>query len=301
MTPTTLARWQIHFCVLLWGITAILGKLISLPALPLVWWRMLFVVLALLLFPQVWKGLRAMSLANFLKYLGIGAIVALHWLTFYGAIKLSNASVGATCIAMAPAFIAFIEPWIAKRPFSWREFGFGIAVLPGIALVVGGVPLNYHAGIVAGALSALGVALFSSLNKRMSGRGDALTVTAIEMGAGVLTLSVLAPLMRWIFPPFDGSLLLAPSAHDLWLLLALSILCTLVPFALSLVALHHLSAYTVQLVINLEPVYAIVIAALFLGETHELTPLFYAGVAIVLAAVFLQPLLSHKDAAQRKD
>ncbi len=294
MHPTTLARWQIHFCVLLWGITAILGKLISLPALPLVWWRMLFVVLVLLLFPQVWKGLRTLGANNLLKYAGIGAIVALHWLTFYGAIKLSNASVGATCIAMAPAFIAFIEPWIARRAFSWRELFFGVAVLPGIALVVGGVPLGYRAGIIAGALSALGVAVFSSLNKRMSGRGDALTVTAIEMGAGVLTLSLLAPLMHWIFPPFDGPLLLVPSAHDLWLLLALSILCTLVPFALSLVALHRLSAYTVQLVINLEPVYAIIIAALFLGETHELTPKFYAGVAIVMAAVFLQPVFAHR-------
>jgi len=97
---TTRALWQIHLCVLLWGFTAILGKLITLPALPLVWWRMLIVVAALALLPRVWRGVRAMPLRTRWAYAGIGALVALHWLTFYGAIKLSNASVAATCIAL---------------------------------------------------------------------------------------------------------------------------------------------------------------------------------------------------------
>src|SRR5690242_12764861 len=103
------ALLQIHFCVLLWGVTAILGKLISLPALPLVWWRMLFVVVALMLLPRVWRGLRALTARLLLAYAGVGALVALHWLTFYGAIKLANASVAATCIALAPAFTSLVE------------------------------------------------------------------------------------------------------------------------------------------------------------------------------------------------
>ncbi|RBI56460.1 EamA family transporter, partial [Xanthomonas oryzae pv. oryzae] len=107
--PTTdlrKAQLQIHFCVLLWGITAILGKLITLQALPLVWWRMLIVVVALALWPRVWRGLRGVSWRVVLGYCGIGALVALHWLTFYDAIKLANASVAATCIALAPVFTA---------------------------------------------------------------------------------------------------------------------------------------------------------------------------------------------------
>ncbi|MCA0394710.1 MAG: DMT family transporter, partial [Proteobacteria bacterium] len=139
MTPHAKALWQIHLCVLLWGFTAILGKLITLPALPLVWWRMGLVVLALLLVPRVWRGLRALPPKLLLAYAGVGTLVALHWLTFYGAIKLANASVAATCMALATVFTALIEPMVARRRFSRRELVLGLAVLPGVALVVGGV------------------------------------------------------------------------------------------------------------------------------------------------------------------
>ena len=292
MTTTAKAQLQIHFCVLLWGFTAILGKMITLPALPLVWWRMLLVVAALALVPSVWRGLRAMPPRLALAYCGIGALVALHWLTFYGAIKLANASVAATCIALAPAFTAVIEPWLTRRPFSMRELAFGVGVLPGVALVVGGVPDAMRAGVAVGALSALLVAVFGSLNKRMVEHGDPLTVTALELGAGTLLLTLLAPLMPMLFPSFAGDLLAIPGLRDGALLLVLSLLCTLLPFALSLVALRHLSAYAVQLVTNLEPIYAILLAIVLLGEQRELTRLFYLGVAIILAAVFLHPLLN---------
>ena len=285
------AQLQIHFCVLLWGFTAILGKMITLPALPLVWWRMLLVVAALAVLPTVWRGLRAMPLRTLLAYSGIGALVALHWLTFYGAVKLANASVAATCIALAPAFTSVVEPWLTRRPFSMRELAFGLAVLPGVALVVGGVPEGMRMGIAVGALSALLVALFGSLNKRMVDGSDPLTITGVELGAGTLLLTALAPAMPFLFPAFAGDLLIVPGLHDALLLIALSLVCTLLPFALSLVALRHLSAYGVQLVTNLEPVYAIVLAIVLLGEQRELTPLFYLGVAIILVAVFLHPLL----------
>ncbi len=294
MTPTAKAQLQIHFCVLLWGFTAILGKMISLPALPLVWWRMLLVVVALALLPRVWRGLRAMPPRLLLAYSGIGALVALHWLTFYGAIKLANASVAATCIALAPAFTSVVEPWLAKRPFSPRELAFGLAVLPGVAMVVGGVPDTMRTGVAVGAVSALLVALFGSLNKRLVDHGEPLTITAVELGAGTLLLTVLAPLMPIVFPSFAGDLLVLPGLWDGALLLGLSLLCTLLPFALSLIALRHLSAYSVQLVTNLEPIYAILLAIVLLGEQRELTPLFYLGVAIILAAVFLHPLLGRK-------
>lgn len=296
MTPTTKAQVQIHFCVLLWGFTAILGKLISLPALPLVWSRMLIVVVALTLLPKVWRGLRAMPARLLWSYAGIGVLVALHWLTFYGAIKLANASVAATCIALATVFTALIEPKLAKRPFSKRELALGVAVLPGVALVVGGVPHEMRAGIAVGALSALLVALFSSLNKRLVEHGDPLTVTALELGAGTLALTALAPVMPLLFPAFAGELLVLPGARDAVLLVILSLVCTLLPFALSLVALRHMTAFAAQLAINLEPVYAIVLAIALLGEQRELTGLFYVGVAIILSAVFVHPLISRPRA-----
>jgi drug/metabolite transporter (DMT)-like permease len=289
MPPVSKARLQIHFCVLLWGFTAILGKLITLPALPLVWWRMLLVAVALLLMPKVWRGLIAMPARLRWAYAGIGVLVSLHWLTFYAAIKLSNASVGATCIALGPVFLALIEPWIAKRKFDPRELLIGIAVVPGVALVVGGVPTGMRLGIVVGACSALLVALFSSFNKRLVDHGDPLTVTCIELGTGTLFLTVLAPLL-----PHSGAAFVLPGWHDTWMLLALSFGCTLLPFALALVALRHLSAFGTQMVTNLEPVYAIVLAIVLLGEQHELGLRFYLGVAVILAAVFVHPLLNRQ-------
>ena len=290
MHPVNQARLQIHFCVLLWGFTAILGKLITLPALPLVWWRMLLVTGALLLVPRVRRQLRAMSWRLIGAYAGIGVLVSLHWLTFYAAIKLSNASVGATCIALGPVFLAFIEPWIAKRRFDPRELLIGVAVVPGVVMVVGGVPVDMRIGIAVGVLSALFVAFFGSLNKRLVEHGDPLTVTFIELGTGTVFLTLLAPLI-----PHAGPAFMLPGTHDALLLLALSFGCTLLPFALALVALRHMSAFGTQMVTNLEPVYAIVLAIVLLGEQHELDHWFYAGVVVILAAVFVHPLLRRKQ------
>ncbi len=292
VTPTRTAWLQIHFCVILWGFTAILGKLISLPALPLVWWRMLLVVALLMLLPRVWRGLRAMSSRLRWSYAGVGVLVALHWLTFYAAIKLSNASVGATCMALGTVFTALIEPWLTGKRLSKREVGLGVAVLPGVALVAGGVPDGMLIGVVVGTVSALFVALFSSLNKRLVEHGDALSVTALEMAAGVAALTVIAPLSGLLSPAFGGDPFVMPDLRDGVYLFTLAVACTLIPFALSLMALRHLTAFGAQLAVNLEPIYAIALAILLLGEQRELTPQFYLGVAIILGAVLIYPLLA---------
>ena len=289
MGSTRTAHWQIHACVFLWGFTAILGKLISLPALALVWWRMLLVSAALLALPRVWSGLRALPPRLLRAYAGIGVLVALHWLTFYGAIKLANASVAVTCIALAPVFLALVEPRIAGRRLDWRELLFGLAVVPGVAMVVGGVPRGMHLGIAVGVLSALLVALFGAWNKRLVDRADPLTVTCLELGAGMLFLGAVAVAGALVLPA-STPVVSVPGPRDAVLLLVLALACTLLPFALSLVALRRLSAFQAQLAVNLEPVYAIVLAILLLGEQRELTPAFYAGVALVLAAVFAHPL-----------
>ncbi len=291
-TAATRTAWlQIHFCVILWGFTAILGKLISMPALPLVWWRMLLVVVLLLLVPRVWRGLRAMPARLLWSYAGVGVLVALHWLTFYAAIKLSNASVGVTCMALGTVFTALIEPWLTGKRLSKRELALGLTVLPGVALVVDGIPDGMIIGVVVGTISALLVAFFNSLNKRLVEHGDALSVTALEMAAGVAAITLIAPLSGMLSPAFGGNPFLLPDLHDGAYLVLLAVACTLVPFVLSLLALRHLSAFGTQLAVNLEPVYAIALAMLLLGEQHELTPRFYLGVAIILGAVLIYPLL----------
>lgn len=292
MSPTTRAQLQIHLCVLLWGFTAILGKLITLPALPLVWWRMLLVAVALALVPRVWRGVRGMPRRLLVAYAGVGVLVALHWLTFYGAVKLANASVAATCMALATVFVAMVEPKLAGRRFSRAELALGVAVLPGVALVVGGIPDGMRIGVAVGALSALFVALFGSLNKRLVEHADPLVVTALELGAGAAALTLLAPLMPMLFPAFAGPLFVLPGAADAGYLVLLAFACTLFPFALSLVALRHMSAFAAQLAVNLEPVYAIVLAIVLLSEQQELSLPFYLGVVIILAAVLVHPVLS---------
>jgi drug/metabolite transporter (DMT)-like permease len=275
------ALLQIHFCVVLWGFTAILGKLISLPALDLVWWRMLVVVAVLLAWPPLWRELRAAEPRLLAIFAGIGVVVALHWLTFYGAIKLANASVAATCMAVGPLFLAVLEPWIARRPFDRREVVAGLVALPGVALVVGGTPTGMQLGLAVGVLSALLVAIFGSLNKRYVDRASPLLVTGVELAAGTAFLTIISAVWH-----AEGPWFALPGPRDAWLLAALALGCTLLPFALALRALRHTSAFTAQLAVSLEPVYAILLAIVLLGEQRELTPSFYLGVATILGAVF---------------
>lgn len=289
MTAHSRAWLQIHACVVLWGFTAILGRVITLRALPLVWWRMLLVTLALAMWPPFWAGLRRLPPRLVATYAGIGVLVTLHWITFYGSIKLSNASVAATCMALTPVFVSIIEPSLARRRPRVLELGMSLAVLPGVALVVGGTPAGMRDGILVGAFSAFVAALFSTLNKRTIGNSPALTVTGVQMAAGALLL----PAIAWLLPA--GELVVVrPGLRDGLLLFALSMACTLFPYTLALVALRHLSAFDTTLAVNMEPVYAIVLAILLLNEQRDLEPSFYLGVGLIIAIVFSHPWLSRR-------
>jgi drug/metabolite transporter (DMT)-like permease len=250
---------------------------------------MVLVGAALLLVPRVWVGMSQLAPRLIAIYAGIGALVALHWLTFYASIKLSNASVAVICLALTPLFIAFVEPIVSRRRIDVRELLFALAVIPGVVLVVGGTPEGMRLGIIIGCLSSLLVAIFAALNKRFVGTQDALTVTGIEMCAGALFLTLLGPLLPSAETPFVW-----PSLHDALLLAVLAVGCTLLPFSMWLVAQRHLSVFSMGLVLNLEPVYSIVLAILLLGEQRELTAGFYLGVAIVLTVVFVHPWLTRR-------
>lgn len=309
MSDTRTAWAQIHLCVFLWGFTAIIGKLITVPALPLVLWRMLMVSLMLLLLPRVWRGMLRLSRRDLLAFLGVGVIVAVHWLTFYAAVKLANASVAATCMALIPVCLCFIEPMVTGRPFVRRELLLGLLVLPGVALVVGGTPETMNAGIAVAILSAFLAALFTALNKRLIHRTDALSATALEMlGGGVFALVMTLLLFGLPWTPWEAGALLpaqdkllaVPGSNDMFWILLLAVACTLLPFALSLVALRQLSAYASSLAVNMEPLYAIILAILILGEQRELDLQFYLGAGIILGVVLVYPVLmnSHKQVSR---
>ncbi len=273
--------------MLLWGFTAILGKLITLPTGALVVWRMGLVAALLALWPRVWRGIDAISRVQILRYAAIGVVIALHWLAFYGSIRLANASVAVGCVALGSVFAAILEPLITGRPHERAELLLGLLVIPGMALLVGGVPLSMYLGVAVGVLSALLAALFAALNKRYATDDPPEAVTLIQMTAGALAIALGASVVFGV-----DQTLRVPDASDLGWLWVLAIACTLLPFMLWLQALRHVSAFTTQLTLNLEPVYAIVLAALLFHEYRQLTPSFYVGVAVIIATVFLQPWLT---------
>ena len=286
MSPHAKAQLQIHFCVLLWGFTAIVGKLITLAALPLVWWRMLIAAGAQALLPRVWHACRRMPPKLFAGNAFVGVVLALHWLTFYASLKLANASVAATCMALAPAFLAVVEPLIMRRPFDRRELALGIAVIPGVALVVGGLPDGMFEGLIVGVVSAFLVAIYSVVNKRLVDQSDPLAITALELATGVVVLGVAMP-----FVASTGAAFAIPGAADTFWLTVLALVLTVFPLTLSLVAMRHLTAFGVQLATNLEPVYVVLIAMLLFGEHHELNWQFYVGLALILGVVLAYPLM----------
>ena len=294
MSSTRTAWLQIHFCVVLWGFTAILGKLITLAALPLVWWRMLLVAAALLLVSALLeRGARNGAATHRDKRrhrhacgYALARVLRLdQTLERFSCRDLHGADAGVPSLSS--------NLYLSGGDSSRRELVFGLAVIPGVALVVGGAPNGMRTGIVVGAISWFFCALFATLNKRHISSGDTLSVTGVEMAAGVLFL---AAFMERLLP-FNDTIFALPDRHDGVLLVVLSMGCTLLPFALSLVALRQLSAFSTSLAVNLEPVYAIALATLLLGEQRELKLGFYLGVAIILAVVFLHPLVGRRSPA----
>lgn len=270
----------VHLCVLLWGFTAILGKLITLHAIPLVFWRVLIVSACLWLWRPMWHQFSKFTRRDAGLSLGNGFIITLHWICFYTAIKTSNASVAAVSLALAPIFLALLEPWLLRQPFVLGNLFMGIAALPGVALVVGGIPDNMLTGFAWGTGAAFLAALFSVFNKGLAMRLPAMPLITLQMSAGTLMLGALIPL--W---PYFGSTFALPQSTDLSWLIVLSIACTFVPFLLMTIALRTVSAFSLQLAVNLEPIYAIALATALFDEGSELHGAFYAGMVLILAAV----------------
>jgi len=278
----------IHACVVVWGFTAVLGKVITLAALPLVAWRMALTSLCLFFMARAWRTLGSFSAQQWVQMAAVGALIALHWLAFYGSVKLANASIGVLCMALAPIFSALLTPWLSKSAFSWRNLLLGLSVLPGMLLVVGGVDPRFYLGIAVGALSALLAAAFGLMNKELVAQVDALSLSFVEISIGGALMWLL------LFYSSGSFAIPMPTAADWPNLIIFALFCTALPFALSNVALKQISAFSAQFAVNLEPIYGIVFAAWLLHETAQLTTQFYFGASVILLAVFAQVLLSMK-------
>ncbi len=288
MSDKLRAYLYLHFCVFIWGFTAVLGKLISLQALPLVWWRVLLcsATLALIL-PR--KQIFALGWPMFRRLFGIGILVGIHWLCFYGAIKIANASIAVASMATTSFFSALTEPLLLKQKIKWYELALGIFILPGMALVVGNIDWTMRVGFAVGILGAFLAAVFTALNKKIidSHPPPPMVISFVELFAGLAVTSLALPFALARAP----ELTVLPAGFDWLWLLVLAWVCTLLPYYLTLQAMRYISAFSTNLTINLEPVYGVLLAALVFREDKDLSPGFYVGVVIILIAVFGHPLV----------
>lgn len=274
---------QLHVAVFLAGFTAILGKLITLNEGLLVWYRLLITVVTLGFILYIRKEWQPVSRKDLWAIAGVGVIVALHWVSFYGSIKYANVSVALVCFSATGFFTAFFEPIILRSRLSWVNVALGILAIMGIYIIFDFHP-QYKLGIIFGLFSAMGSSLFPIFNKELLRRVPARILTFYELGGGLLALTVIVPFYLMQFP----AAYYLPTGYDWGWLLVLAWLCTVLSFNLQLNALKKLSAFTSNLTYNLEPVYGIILAFIFFHENEQLNRQFYLGLIFILLAVLLQ-------------
>lgn len=275
----------LHLAILVAGFTGILGRLITLPEGPLVLYRMFLTTTMLVGYLWLARKLPRISLREIGKISGVGALVAIHWIFFYGSIKYANVSIAVVCFAMIGFFTAILEPLFGRTKISPRELIFSLITVGGIALIFH-FDTRYRVGIILGVLCAFFGALFTITMKRVSKKHDGGTMLLFQMGGGFLFLALLAPVYLRLFPQAA----LVPSASDVLYLLVLSSICTIGLFLLEIQALRTISAFTANLSFNLEPVYSIVLAMIIFGEAQELNASFFAGLGLICVSVVLQSL-----------
>ncbi len=281
--------------VFIYGFTAILGKLITLDAIQLVWYRMLIAFVALGVILQFRGRKMAVNWPLFFRLVGIGFIVAFHWIAFFHAIKISTISVALGCMASTTLFTSILEPALVRRPMVWLEVVTGILIITGLYMIFRFEP-DHIAGIITALTAAFLAGLFTVLNKIMTVRHRPLLISFYEMGGGFVGIT----LFMWLNGTFDAGLQ-TPLWSDWIYLLLLGVVCTAYAFATSVKVMQVLSAYTVVLTINMEPIYGILLAFVFFGESELMSAGFYVGTVIILAAVFLFPVISRKLYARKAE
>ncbi len=276
---------KLHTAVFLWGFTGVLGRLITLNAPLLVWYRIVITVVTLVI--MLWfKGqLQKLSLKKTLQLFSIGIIIALHWVCFYGSIKYANVSIALVCLSAAGLFTAVIEPIFTKMKFNRIDFLLGVIGIAGIYLIFHFDP-HYKTGIIIGLFATIFSVIFSIFNKKVVTSIEPKTIMLYELSGGLIALTILIPFYLKAFP----TLHILPSATDWFWLLLMSWFCTVLAMDLSLQALKKVSAFTQNLTLNLEPVYGVILAFAVYQENKELGTGFYYGFGLIILSVALQML-----------
>jgi len=273
---------QLHAAVFLAGFTGILGRLISLNEGMIVWYRLLFTAATMWILFSLMKRLERIALADIFRIAGVGFIAAMHWVTFYGSIKYSNVSVSLVCFSSIGFFTALFEPLILRKRIKWIELLLGLITLSGIYIIFH-FDTQYKTGIILGLISAVLASLFPIFNREFLKRINVETMLTWQQTGGFLLLSVLLPFYLQQFPAPQ----FIPGWEDIGWLLVLSWFCSVVAFQLSGNALKRLSAFTVNLTFNLEPVYGIILAFMVYKENQFLSKWFFVGFGIIAVALII--------------
>lgn len=280
---------QLHLAVFLAGFTGILGRLITLNEGMIVWYRLLLTAVTMWILFGLLKKVQHISLTDILKITGVGFIAAMHWVTFYGAIKYANVSVALVCFSSIGFFTALFEPLILRKRINWAELLLGLITLSGIYIIFH-FDTAFKTGIIIGIISALLASLFPIYNREFLKRMNVETLLAWQQTGGFLLLSVLMPFYLQRFPTNS----FWPGWENIGWLLVLSWLCSVIAFQLSGYALKRLSAFTVNLTFNLEPVYGIILAFAVYNENKYLSKWFFVGFGIIAIALIIHIVMLMK-------
>lgn len=283
------AYLYLHIAILLAGFTGIFGKLISLNAIMLTWWRMTISCALLLLFLLVTRTYKRRSFKEAFRLGASGLLPAFFWLFFYASIKYSNVSVAVVCFCLTGFFNAIFNPFITRKPFSWTELLLSCIILAGVSFIFH-FDTHYRLGIVLGVICAAFGALYIMVNEQLVKTVPSTMMNYYQMLGGTIGVGLLLPMYFHFMPAANMHM----QGNDLWYLLLLSGFCTIGLYVLVAIALKHIPAFTVNLSFNLEPVYSILLAMLFFQENKELNASFYVGVGLIMLSLVLQMMRSRK-------
>ena len=282
-------NYSLHLMVVILGLTGIFGKLISLDALSLVWYRMLIAFLSLFIFLAIKKQLFDVNKKDFWGIIGVGVLVTFHWLFFFEAIKVSTVSVAVVCLATSSLFSALIEPIFFKRKILFYEVILGVIVLESLAYVLG-TDSKYILGYFYGIMAALFGTVFTLFNAKYIKKVDAAKITMIEMLTGVIIVSLIF-VFQGNYSIFNNTI----SLPDFSYLIILGIVCTALVFVWMTEIMRHISPYSLIMAVNLEPIYSIILALIIFGDSELMSTSFYIGSAIIIGVVFLDGYLKNKQ------
>jgi drug/metabolite transporter (DMT)-like permease len=287
---------HLHFLVFIAGFTAILGELISIGSIPLVWFRMLIAGILMFMYIKLTRLKIKVDIPTMLKFFAAGVIIALHWITFFEAIKQSNISITLAMFSTGAFFASFIEPLIYRRRIIWYEILFGIIVVLGVILITQS-EIKYINGILLGISSALFSTLFAVINGKFIEKHSATTISFYEFISGVAFITLFILIFKG---GFSKNFFMLSSSDWIFLFLLASI-CTAYAFIGAVKVMKFISPYTVVLSYNLEPIYGITLALILFPESETMSPQFYYGAILILLTVLTDGIIKNSKYFKKKN